>query len=250
MRIVLAEDELMFRDALRHACVEGRRHQVVGEASDGEEAVRVVKAVQPELLLLELDLPRLDGFAVAEQVRQFSHSTQIIAVTASRGSYTVFRVERGQFQGYVDKTSNPLGSVREALTAAEAGQRYFTPQFSAVREQRLRDPKAFDKVLSDRELEVLGYIGRSMNDDEIASALGIASRTVETFRHRILQKLGIAGTPKLIRFALENGFTPLSAIAPPLSTLPAIPVLPPPLPPPAIPPPPTHLTPGARIRRK
>jgi two-component system, NarL family, response regulator NreC len=242
MRIVLAENELMFRDALRLACVENRRHEVVGEASDGEEAVRVVTAAQPEVLLLEIDLPRLDGFAVAETLRQQSRLTQIIAVTAARGSYTVFRIERCNFHGYVDKGTNPLSAVREAIAAAEAGRRYFAPQFTAAREERMRDPKGFDKVLSERELEVLGYIGRSMNDDEIGATLGIAARTVETFRHRILQKLGIAGTPKLIRYALEKGFTPMSAVmAPPLVSRPA---------PPSVSIPPSHFTPGARIRRR
>lgn len=242
MRIVLAEAELMFRDALRRACTEGRRHEVVGEAGDGEEAVRIVTAVQPEVLLLELDLPRLDGFAVAEQVRQCSRATQIIAVTAARGSYTVFRIERHNFNGYIDKGSSPLGALHDALAAAENGRCYFTPAYTAIREERMRDPRAFDKVLSDRELEVLGYIGRALNDDEIGAQLGIASRTVETFRHRILQKLGVAGTPKLIRFAIEKGFTPLSAVSatPPLQKPKDLPSRLPP----------EHFTPGARIRRQ
>lgn len=237
MRIVLADEELMFRDALRQACTADARHEVVGEADDGEEAVRLVSAEQPNLLFLELDLPRMDGFAVAEAVRQRSRGTQIIAVTASRASYTLLRVERGNFEGYIDKGTNTLAAVRESIAAAASGRRYYSAMFHAVKEERMRDPKAFDKVLSDREQEVLGFIGMSFNDDEIAQRLGIAARTVETFRHRILQKLGIAGTPKLIRFALEKGFTPFSAVAAPRKL-----VVPPIIPP-------AHFTPGARIRR-
>ncbi|HET7537587.1 MAG TPA: response regulator transcription factor [Candidatus Didemnitutus sp.] len=228
MRIVLAEKERMFREMLRRACIERARHEVVGEASDGEETVRIVSEQQPNLLLVDVDLPRLDGFGVAEVVRRVSRSTSIVALTASCASYTLFRIEHCQFEGYIDKGSNGIEALHHLLAEAENGRRYFAPVFHDVKAERVRDPRAFDKVLSDREQQVLGLIGRSLSDDEIGAQLGIAARTVETFRHRILQKLGVAGTPKLIHFALENGFTPISAV----QTRP-----------------PAHSAPGVRVRR-
>jgi DNA-binding NarL/FixJ family response regulator len=213
MRIVVAEDEQMFREVVYKICTEDLGHEVVGEASDGEEAVRIVTEKRPNLLLLDIDLPRLDGFGVADAVRRSSRGTQIVAVTSSRASYTLFRIEHSEFDGYIDKGASSLSALRQAISAAADGRRYHSPTFAAVKEERMRDPNAFDKVLSNRERQVLSLIGLSLNDDEIGIRLAISARTVETFRHRILQKLRIAGTPKLIRFAIENGFTPVSALA-------------------------------------
>ncbi len=214
MRIVIAEDEQMFREVMKKICTEEFGHEIVGVVGDGEAAIQLVAAMRPDLLLLDLDLPRLDGFAVADAVKRVSRTSRIIAVTASRASYTLYRVERAGFDGYIDKGASSFGALREALAAVALGRRYHSPVFAAVKEARLRDPNAFDKVLSNRELEVLSLIGLSMNDEEIGGSLGICAKTVETFRHRILKKLGVRGTPKLIRFAIEKGFTQMSSLEP------------------------------------
>jgi DNA-binding NarL/FixJ family response regulator len=211
MRIVIAEDEQMFREVLKKVCVEDFGHDVVGEAEDGEVAVKVVNEVRPDLLLLDLVLPRMHGFEVADHARRSSRGTRIVAVTSSCASYTLYRLERAGFDGYIHKGGQSLGALRDAISAVARGSRYHSPIFSTIRDARLRDPNGYDKVLSDRELEVLCHIGMSMNDEEIGEALGICAKTAETFRHRILKKLGVRGTPKLIRFAIENGFTQLEA---------------------------------------
>ena len=207
MRIVVAEDEQMFREVVCKVCSHELGHDVVGQTGDGQEAVDLVASARPNLLLLDLNLPRLDGFAVADQARRLSRTTQIMAVTASRTNYTLFRIERSGFDGYIDKGADSLTSLRQALHAAENGRRYFSPTFATIKDERLRDPVAFDKLLTEREREILSLIGMSLADDEIGEHLGIAARTVETFRHRLLKKLKLGGTPKLIRFAIDQGFT-------------------------------------------
>lgn len=197
----------MFREVIRRLCVEEFGCEVVGEAGDGDAAVEIVAATRPDILLLDLGLPLRDGFSVAEAVRRMGLGTRIIAVTAARGSYTLYRVERSGFDGYIDKGANSLLALRDAIAACSRGQRYYSSAFVSDKALRLRDPNGFDKVLSDREREVLCWIGLSLDDDEIGRRLGIRPRTVETFRHRILKKLGVRGTPKLIRFAIESGFT-------------------------------------------
>lgn len=230
MRIVVAEDEQMYREVVCNLCEREFGHSVVGRTGDGEEAVEMVASARPNLLLLDLNLPRLDGFAVADRTRQVSRATQIVAITASRSHYTLFRIEHGGFDGYIDKGSNSLGSLRQALEAAKIGRRYFSPTFTAVRDQRLRDPGAFDKLLTERECQILSLIGISLGDVEIGDHLGIAARTVETFRHRLLKKLGLGGTPKLIRFAIDQGFTdnlPRKQLRPaPMRVMPCSPVAP------------------------
>lgn len=224
MRIVIAEDEQMFREVLHKVCAEQFGHEIVGEAGSGDEAIRIVAATRPDLLLLDLDLPEVDGFAVVEAVKRLSRSTRVVAVTSSRATYTLFRIERSGFDGYIDKGANSLVELRQAVAAAAEGRCYHSPTFVTVKQARLRDPKAFDKVLSNREQEVLSLIGWSMNDREIGERLGICAKTVETFRHRILQKLDVRGTPKLIRFAIETGFTqvPLAETRSPFSRVAAL----------------------------
>ena len=214
MRIVIADSEELYLHSMRFVCATEFGHEVIALAADGESAVREAIKLRPDVLLLELDLPKLDGFGIIQKVRPACPLTSIIAVTSCRGSFTILRVERAGFDGYLDKGSNSLSGLRHALAAAAQGRRYFSPAFHAIRDARIRDSSSFDKILSDRELQVLALIGHSLNDDEIGANLGISARTAETFRHRILKKMRVAGTPKLIRLATELGFTQIPELKP------------------------------------
>jgi len=207
LRIAIAEDHLMFREVIRKVCIDEFRHEVVAEADTGPSAVRVVLASSPDVLLLDLNLPELDGFGVLEVLRKAHSPVRVIALTSARGEYTLYRVERAGFHGFVDKSTNNLASLRGAIEAVCTGKTYFAPTFVEANAARKQNPISFDKVLSERERTVLGLIGRSLSDDEIARRLKINSRTAETYRQRLMDKLNVHGTPKLILFAVEHGFT-------------------------------------------
>jgi DNA-binding NarL/FixJ family response regulator len=209
LRIVIVEDQVMFREIIRKVCVEEFGHEVVGEAGDGSSGLRVILASAPDLVLLDLSLPDMDGLAVIEVLRKALSKSRIIAISSARGSYTLFQLERASIDGFVDKASNSLANLREAIQTVGSGRRYFSAMFSRAREARLADPSSFDKVLSDRERDVLGLIGMSLDDREIATRLEIAPKTAEALRARIMAKLDLHSTPKLIRFAIANGFTQL-----------------------------------------
>lgn len=211
MRIIIADAEEMFREVMQRVCSMEFGHEVVNVVGDGEKAAHSAKAFRPDVLLMDLSLPKLDGFEVVAAVRDACPLTKIIAISSLCGSYTLFRVERAGFDGYIHKGSNSISAIRHALAAAAQGQRYFSPTFHEVKQARLRDPQSFDKVLSNREIEVLALIGFAMSDQEIGEQLHISTRTAETFRHRILKKLNVPGTPKLIRRAIELGFTQVPA---------------------------------------
>jgi len=206
MRIVIAEDHQMFREVIRKVCAEFG-HQVVGEAEDGPSTLRAVLGTAPDVLLLDLSLPGLDGFGVVDVLRKAGLAIRVIALTSARGDYTAYRVERAGFDGFVDKNTNSLESLKAAIEAVGAGRTYFSRSYVQMNAARKQNPGSFDKVLSDRELSVLELIGSSLSDEEIAIRLGINPKTAETHRQRIMDKLNIHGTPKLIRFAIENGFT-------------------------------------------
>ena len=180
---------------------------MVGEAGDGATALRVILREQPDLLLLDLQLPDMDGFTIVETVRKVLPKLRVIAITSARGDYTLFRVDKSGIEGFVDKNANSLESLREAIETVAAGRRYLAPSFVKAKAARLADPGSFDKVLTERERAVLALIGQSHADEEIGRRLKISTKTVATFRQRIMKKLNVHGTPKLIRFAIEQGFT-------------------------------------------
>ena len=207
VRIVIVEDHAMFREVLRKVCTRELRHKVVGEASDGRGAVQLVVANIPDLVLLDLHLPNLDGFGVVAALQQAVPSVRILVLSSHCDDYTVYRAERYHVQGFVDKNTNTVAILKAAITAVGEGRTYFSAEFLRVKSARHGNPHSFDKLLTDREREVLGLIGEPFHDREIAKRLGLAEETVEKHRFNILRKLDLEGTAELVRYAQDHGFT-------------------------------------------
>jgi two-component system response regulator NreC len=121
--------------------------------------------------------------------------------------YTVFRVEKLRVQGFVDKNTNTVGVLKAAIAAVGQGKAYFSDTFLRIKAARHRNPKSFDKILTDRERSVLAFIGEPQSDREIAARLGISTQTVEKHRFNLLGKLNLQTTTELTRYAREHGFT-------------------------------------------
>jgi DNA-binding NarL/FixJ family response regulator len=207
MKIVIIEDHLIIREAVRRACIHEFGHEVVGETEFGAAGVQLVSQLKPDLVILDLGLPDMDGFAVASVIMRVLPATRILVLSGLLDDYTVFRVEKAGLHGFVDKTSNTIAHVRGALDALSAGRTYFSPAFNMARLARRTDTASFEKVLSESEQEVLSLVGEGLTDEEIGIRLGISPSTAQTHRSNILQKLHIKGTPKLVAFAIRHGFT-------------------------------------------
>ena len=197
----------MFREVLRKVCARDLRHEVVGEAADGRSAVELVKSTQPELVLLDLHLPNLDGFGVVEAIQKAVPAVRILVLSSHCDDYTVFRVEKCRVQGFVDKNTNTVEVLKTAITAVGQGRTYFSETFLRIKATRHNDPQSFDKLLTDRERAVLSLIGEPQSDREIAHRLGISAETVEKHRFNLLSKLGLQSTAELSRYARAHGFT-------------------------------------------
>jgi DNA-binding NarL/FixJ family response regulator len=197
----------MFREVLRKVCSDELRHQVVGEAEDGARAVEVVDKCHPDLVLLDLHLPSLDGFGVVEAIRQKAPAVKILVLSSHCDEYTVFRSERAHVQGFVDKNTNSVDTLKAAITAVSQGKVWFSEAFSRSKAARHRDQRSFDKLLTDRERAVMGLIAVPMTDAEISAELKISGETVEKHRFNILRKLELQSTAELIRYARDHGFT-------------------------------------------
>jgi two-component system response regulator NreC len=207
VRIVIVEDHLMFREVLRKVCTVELKHEVVGEAADGHAAVEIAKKLKPDLVLLDLHLPGLDGFAVAEVLRKTLPATRILVLSSHCDEYTVFRAEKAHVQGFVDKNSNSVEALKAAITTVAAGRVSYSPAYQKIKAARHQDPQSFDKILTERERSVLSLIGEPLADDEIGERLEIATETVEKHRFNLLKKLGLRTTTELVRYARDHGFT-------------------------------------------
>lgn len=130
-----------------------------------------------------------------------------LLMSASCNNVTVHRIEQARSWGFIDKNFHGVAAFRHALAEVAAGRRYFSPMYEEARSSRRKDQQSFDKLLTRREQEVLSLIGASMSDEEIAAMLGLTVSTVATHRRNLLGKLQVGSTPKLIKYALEEGFS-------------------------------------------
>jgi DNA-binding NarL/FixJ family response regulator len=210
MKIAIVEDERLFRDVLRKACVSDMGHEVVGEAGTGREALRVVPETHPDLLVLDIHLPDVDGFEVLRTLRRKRALLRTLVISSYFDEYTLTRVERASVQGFIDKSTNTVAELNLAIAAIERGATYFTGAFAEAKRAHSQNPIAFDTVLTDREQTILSLVGEPLSDAEIASKLKLSPETVEKHRFNIMRKLGLSSRAESARYARRCGLTPPS----------------------------------------
>jgi DNA-binding NarL/FixJ family response regulator len=210
VKIAIVEDQLMMADALAILCESELRCKVVARATSGRGAIKAIVASNPDLVLLDLGLPDADGFQVMEVVRRAGCHPRVLVLSGHCDDHTVYRVERAGFDGFVDKSSGTLETLRFALKTIAKNQAFFSKRFLRIRSKRISDPHAIDKVLTGAEQAVLSYVGGLLTDREIAERLQVSAHTPEKHRFNILHKLGLRSKIALIRYALAHGFKPLT----------------------------------------
>lgn len=207
MKIAIVEDERLFRDILRKACVDVLGHEVVGEAGTGFEALKVIPSTVPDLLILDIHLPDMDGLAVLDTIRRKRALIKTLAISSYFDEHTLARIERANVNGFIDKSTNTVAELNLAISTIEAGQTFFPARFMEARRAHCRDPLAFDKVLTDREQTILSLVGEPLSDAEIAAQLNLSPETVEKHRFNIMRKLGLTSRAESARFARRCGLT-------------------------------------------
>ena len=208
LRVLLAEDHSVVRAGLRYLVNAQPDMRVIGEAADGDAAWRDACALLPDVLVIDVSMPVLGGPEAAERVRRDCPNVRVIALTVHEERLYLRRMLRAGAVGYVLKRAAPAELVR-AIRIVSGGGTYIDPAMldSLVEDYRDR-PESADAVvpLSDREREVLLRIAQGFSNKEIAGALQLSVKTVETYRVRVGEKLGLRTRVEMVRYAARRGW--------------------------------------------
>jgi DNA-binding NarL/FixJ family response regulator len=214
LRVFIADDHAILRDGLKSILNDHAGIEVVGEAEDGRDAVARVVRTKPDVVIMDITMPELNGIEATRRIRASCPSAKILMLSRHRSAEYVHQALRAGASGYLHKNATSAELVRAVMKIASGG-RYMDAAASA----KLRQTGAMDsngrvhkksplEKLSPREHEILQLAVEGKSSARIAQIMGLSSKTVDTYRSRLMAKLGVDNFRDLIRFAVEHGLTP------------------------------------------
>ena len=206
IKVLLADDHSIVRAGLRRIVEESDDMEVIAEAADGREAIRLVRKTAPDVAVIDISMPGLDGLEVVSRLRGHCPDLPILILTMhEEGQYVVRAIQAGAM-GYMTKQSAPE-QLLKAIRKMHAGSRYLTDEAAETLALRIAkgtgEQSPLDS-LSMRELQVLRRLAMGHTNREIAGAYNISIKTVDTYRSRLLKKLNLRNNAELSRFAMQN----------------------------------------------
>lgn len=210
IKILIADDHGVVAEGLKHLVEAQPDMQVVATVGDGREAVRLAREAQPDVVLMDLSMPELNGADAARAILERDPKCRVIVLSMYSDREYVRRALKAGAAGYVVKRS-AAKEVVEAIRAVFGGGRYLSPKVADVVIGDYADDKREDPLarLSAREREVLQLLAEGRTGAEIAQRLSLSQKTVETYRARLVEKLGIRDVAGLVRFAIQRGLVSL-----------------------------------------
>lgn len=209
-KIVLAEDHTILREGLKSLLSSSQDFEVIGEAADGREAIQCVEKLKPDLILIDLSMPRMNGMEAIREIRRLSKEVKIIVLTVHKSEEYILATFKAGADGYVLKDSTHE-ELLIAIKSVLKGKNYISPEISdKVLEgylegrRRLKSKTAWE-TLTSREREILKLIAEGYKNKEIAEDLCISVKTVEKHRSNIMEKLNLHNVQALTAFAIEKG---------------------------------------------
>lgn len=212
--VFLADDHTVLRNGLQFMLDAEADIQVIGAAANGRDAVRQVKQLQPNIVVLDIAMPELNGIEAAQQIRECCPSTQIIILSMHHTPEHINRALQAGARGYLVKES-ASDEVVEAIRQVHAGRRYLSQEISEQvldyyidqhQAETVSDPLA---SLNAREREILQLVVEGKTTAEISDLLSLSPKSIKSYRSRIMQKLGVNDLPGLVKFAIRHGLTSL-----------------------------------------
>jgi two-component system nitrate/nitrite response regulator NarL len=211
VKLLVVDDHPVVRKGITSCLAQHEHLQIVGEAADGQEALRKARELLPDIVLMDIDLPKLNGLAVTEMLRKELPRIKVLILSVHSNTDYVLRIVHCGAHGYVLKDAAAEEIVR-AIDTVNSGEAFFSPEVARVAlNQFVRGGgnNANASVLTAREREVLIHIAEGLSNKEIAAKLGVGVRTIETHRERIMRKLNIHSVAGLTKFAISQGLSSL-----------------------------------------
>lgn len=209
IQVLLADDHRMFRAGLRALLDLEDDIAVVGEASDGEEAVELARKLKPDIVVMDLSMPETSGLDATRRIAALELGVKVLVLTVHAEEEYLVPVVNAGASGYLTKASADQ-DLTEALRVVARGEVYLPPKAATLLLQKYQDSEGGGaepglNELSSREREVLALTAEGYSSSEIGKKLFISPKTVDTYRSRIMQKLGLTHRSELVRFALRVG---------------------------------------------
>lgn len=211
IKLLLVDDHPVVRMGIISCLARHEHLQIAGEAADGQEALRKARELMPDIMLMDIDMPQMDGLAVTELLRKEIPKIKVLILSMHSNTEYVMRIIQSGASGYVLKDS-PTEELVRAIETVNAGEAFFSPEVArtALNKYVRGGGENAGGQLTHREREVLVQIAEGLSNKEIASKLGVGVRTVETHRERIMRKLNIHSVAGLTKFAISKGLISLN----------------------------------------
>lgn len=206
IRIVVADDHPIVREGLKALLKTQRDMRVIAEAANGPEAIERVLVLRPDVLLLDLRMPGMDGFSVIHVLREKLPNAKIVVLTSYSGDQDIYRALEAGAQAYLLKDA-PHRELLECIRTVHAGRRWIPPAVGARLAAQIGMPK-----LTDREMEIVLLIAAGKSNKEIGVSLGIGESTVKVHLLHVFKKLGATGRLDALRIILQRGIAHLGNV--------------------------------------
>lgn len=215
IRLLIADDHAIVREGLRALFATEPGLELVGEASDGEQAVALARQLRPDVILLDMIMPRKDGLSAINEIKQHDPQARILVLTSFAEDEKVFPAIKGGALGYLLKDSSPAELLR-AIRDVYHGEASLHPAIARKLIKELNRPADLpptEDPLTEREVEVLRLVAQGLSNDDIAAKLVVSERTVRTHVSNILDKLHLANRTQATLYALKQGLASLDDAA-------------------------------------
>lgn len=207
IRVLIADDHTVLRHGLRLILNQAEGLTVVGEAADGEEAVTLALALQPDVVLMDVNMPGVDGIEATRRLRAARPEIKVLMLTISRRDKDLLGAVKAGAKGYLLKSAE-AGEVIESIRRVAAGEAILPPEMINLVLEELASPSPEPQQLTGRELDTLKLVAQGLGNKEIASQLHISENTVKTHVRHILEKLHLSNRAEAAAYAVRHGLIP------------------------------------------